>query len=245
MNESPQPSVSLENVTHRYDGVLALDRISIQIPTGSFSAILGPNGAGKTTLAMIMGGMLRPSSGRICINGSDRTRLDSGRGFIKRGVILVPEGRRLFTELTVRENLLLGAYGAGKKKSQIDQKFEQVMQLLPELKNRPEQHAGTLSGGEQQLLALGRGLMAEPSVVILDEPSLGLAPLIIERIYEIISDLNDQSVTVVVIEQMAAHAMRYAENMIILEQGRIYYQGSVTSESATEALKAGYLGRHS
>ena len=244
MIQSLQQTLNLEKITHRYNGVLALDGITLQIPTASFTAVLGPNGAGKTTLAMLMGGMLRPSLGTVGVHGIDRTRTDSGQGFIKLGVVLVPEGRRLFTQLSVRENLLLGAYGAGQKKSEIRRSFNQVLQFMPELQRHLQKLAGTLSGGERQILAIGRALMAQPSTVILDEPSLGLAPIMIERVYEIISQLNSQSVTVVVIEQMATHAIRHAETMIVLDHGRIGYHGSVTSSAAEEALKEGYLGRN-
>lgn len=243
MMKISEPALSLDEITHRYDGVLALDQISLQIPAGSFTAVLGPNGAGKSTLAMLMGGMLRPTSGAVNVNGSDRTRVDSGKGFIQLGVALVPEGRRLFTQLTVRENLLLGAYGAGQKKAEIKRSFDFVLEFLCELERHLEKMAGSLSGGERQLLAVGRALMARPSTMILDEPSLGLAPKMIERIYESISQLNRQSVTVIVIEQMATYAIQHAQNMIVLEQGRILYNGSASSSEASQALKAGYLGK--
>lgn len=242
ISKNSQPALSLDKITHRYNGVLALNQISLQVPAGSFTAVLGPNGAGKTTLAMLMGGMLRPSAGTISVNGSDRTRVDSGKGFIKLGVALVPEGRRLFTQLSVKENLLLGAYGAGQNKVEIKRSFDQVLQFIPELQRHLEKLAGSLSGGERQFLAVGRALMAKPSTVILDEPSLGLAPKMIERVYESIWELNRQSVTVIVIEQIATFALQHAENMIVLEHGKIHYQGSVTSSAANEALKAGYLG---
>lgn len=244
MSDSARPpALSLEQVTHRYAGVLALEQISLQIPAGSFTAVLGPNGAGKTTLAMILGGMLQPTAGTVRVNGSDRTRIDAGKGFIKQGVVLVPEGRRLFTQLTVKENLLLGAYGVGQSKAEIRHSLEQVLAFIPELERHLGKLAGALSGGERQFLAVGRALMARPSIMILDEPSLGLAPKMIERVYESIAQVNARSTTVIVIEQMATYALQHAQSMLVLEQGRVRYHGSVTSAAAREALKEGYLGQ--
>jgi branched-chain amino acid transport system ATP-binding protein len=232
----------LEKVTHRYNGVLALNQVSVEIDKGSFTAILGPNGAGKSTLALILGGMLRPTSGSIIVQDIDRYKTHSGNGFINLGIVLVPEGRRLFTTLTVRENLLLGAYGSGQSKVEMMKSYKDVLEFLPELKRHLEKPTGLLSGGEQQMVAVARALMAKPNTVILDEPSLGLAPKMIERIYEVISELNSRSMTVIVIEQMATYALQHAQNMVVLDGGLIRYHGSVTNEAANAALQEGYFG---
>jgi branched-chain amino acid transport system ATP-binding protein len=232
----------LDNVSHRYNGVLALNKISLQIEKGSFTAILGPNGAGKSTLALILGGMLRPSSGQVFVHDVDRIKTHSGKGFINLGVVLVPEGRRLFNSLSVKENLVLGAYGSGQGKSQILKSYGDVLDFLPELKRHLSKPTGLLSGGEQQLVAVARALMARPNTIILDEPSLGLAPKMIERIYEVISALNQRSMTVIVIEQMATYVLQHAKNLMVLDGGIIRYHGPVTSTSANDALKQGYFG---
>lgn len=241
-HDSRTPVVRLENVTHRYNGVLALHELSLSIAAGSFTAILGPNGAGKSTLALIMGGMLRPTGGTVRVNGVDLTRTDAGNGFIGHGIVLVPEGRRLFVHLTVRENLLMGAYGAGQPHAWRMKRYQEVLEFLPELKRHEEKPTGLLSGGEQQMAAVARALMANPSTMILDEPSLGLAPKLTERVYEILSELNRRSMTVVVVEQIATQALRHASNAIIMDQGKAQYAGPVTEAVASEALKAGYLG---
>ena len=230
----------LENITHRYDGVLALQDISLEIEKGSFTAILGPNGAGKSTLALILGGMLGPTSGSVTVKQNESKQL--GNGFIRLGVVLVPEGRRLFNSMTVKENLLIGAYGSGQSKKEMMNSYENTLEFLPELKSHLNKTTGLLSGGEQQMVAVARALMARPDTIILDEPSLGLAPKMIERIYEIISELNKQAMTVIVIEQMATYALQHAKNMIVLEGGNIRYHGAVTVTVAKEVLQEGYFG---
>ena len=230
----------LKNVTHRYDGVLALQDISLEIERGSFTAILGPNGAGKSTLALILGGMLCPTSGSVTVK--QHKGKQSGDGFIGLGVVLVPEGRRLFNSMTVKENLLIGAYGSGQSKAEMMKSYEDILEFLPELKRHLNKPTGLLSGGEQQMVAVARAIMARPDTIILDEPSLGLAPKMIERIYEIISELNKRALTVIVIEQMATYALRNAKNMVVLEGGSIRYHGSVTMTAASEVLQEGYFG---
>ncbi len=236
-------ALQLGDITHRYEGVLALDRVSVDVEGGSFTAILGPNGAGKSTLAMIMGGMLRPVSGVVRVGGKPRS--DVGRGFNRLGIALVPEGRRLFPTLTVEENLLLGGYGAGLPGAAIKRTRAEVLEFLPELREHVLKPAGILSGGEQQIVAVARALMARPTMLILDEPSLGLAPKMVDRVYEIISGLNRTGVAIIVVEQIATHALRYASRMVILEQGRAHFSGPITDEAASEALRVGYFGHGS
>ena len=234
--------IAVKDIVHRYAGVLALNGVSLAVDAGSFTAVLGPNGAGKSTLAQILCGVLRPTRGGVEVNGVAQTRT-ARRAFVEQGVVLVPEGRRLFGQLSVRENLLLGAYGARCAAPEMNRRLEETLQLMPRaVQEGQERAAATLSGGEQQMLALGRAIMAAPRTIVLDEPSLGLAPILIDKVYEVLHQLNVGGVTVVVIEQIAAHAMRYAKSLTVLDRGGIVYSGSVTDAAAEEALKVGYLG---
>jgi len=235
-------AVAVTDIVHRYAGVLALNGVSLDVPPGSFTAVLGPNGAGKSTLAQILCGVLRPSRGNVVVDGVPRTRR-SRRAFVEDGVVLVPEGRRLFGQLSVRENLLLGAYGARCKGAEMQRRLEQTLELMPRaVQEGQERAAATLSGGEQQMLAVGRAIMAAPRTIVLDEPSLGLAPILIDKVYDVLAKLHESGVTVVVIEQIAAHAMRFAKSLTVLDRGSIMYSGSATDAAAEEALKVGYLG---
>ena len=238
-------TVAVTDIVHRYAGVLALNGVSLDVPPGSFTAVLGPNGAGKSTLAQILCGVLRPSRGSVVVDGVARTKR-SRRAFVEDGVVLVPEGRRLFGQLSVRENLLLGAYGARCKGPEMQRRLEQTLELMPRaVQEGQERAAATLSGGEQQMLAVGRAIMAAPRTIVLDEPSLGLAPILIDKVYDVLGKLHESGVTVVVIEQIAAHAMRYAKSLTVLDRGAIVYSGSATDAAAEEALKVGYLGHAS
>ncbi|TDN61963.1 ATP-binding cassette domain-containing protein [Paraburkholderia sp. BL10I2N1] len=236
-------AISVIDVEHRYDGVLALSGVSLDVRRGSFTAVLGPNGAGKSTLAQIMGGMLAATRGRVIVADAAGTRRRTGRSYVDVGAVLVPERRRLFGQLSVSENLLLGAYGAGVDRAEINLRFKATMDLMPRsVQEGRHRAAATLSGGEQQMLAVGRALMAAPRVIILDEPSLGLAPILIDAVYELLSTLNKTGVTVVVVEQIATHAMRYADHVAVLDHGAIVQSGSMTDHTTTEALRVGYLG---
>ncbi|MBM3345316.1 MAG: ATP-binding cassette domain-containing protein [Betaproteobacteria bacterium] len=235
-------AVAVTDIVHRYAGVLALNGISLDVQPGTFTAVLGPNGAGKSTLAQILCGVLRPTRGAVCVDGVPRVKR-SRRAFVEDGVVLVPEGRRLFGQLSVRENLLLGAYGARCKGAEMLQRLERALELMPRaVQEGQERAAATLSGGEQQMLAVGRAIMAAPRTIVLDEPSLGLAPILVDLIYNMLGKLHQNGVTVVVIEQIAAHAMRYAKSLTVLDRGSIVYSGSATDAAAEEALKVGYLG---
>ena len=234
--------IVVHQIVHRYAAVLALNGVSLEVPAGSFTTVLGPNGAGKSTLAQILCGVLRPTSGTVEVDGVAQSKA-AGRSFIEQGVVLVPEGRRLFGQLSVGENLLLGAYGARCSRVETQRRLAETLELMPQrIKDNQARAAATLSGGEQQMLALGRAMMAGPRTIVLDEPSLGLAPILIDRVYDVLGQLNASGVTVVVIEQVAAHAMRHARSMTVLERGAVSYSGSVTDESAADALQAGYLG---
>lgn len=234
--------IVVKDIVHRYAAVLALNGVSLEVPAGSFTTVLGPNGAGKSTLAQILCGTLVPSAGTVEIDGVKQPHRHHG-GFIEKGIVIVPEGRRLFGQLSCRENLILGAYGARCSRVETRRRLDSVLQLMPKsVQDGRERAAATLSGGEQQMLALGRAMMAAPRTIVMDEPSLGLAPILIDKVYDVLGQLNASGVTVVVIEQVAAHAMRYARSMTVLDRGRITYSGSVTDESASDALQAGFLG---
>ena len=236
--------IVVKDIVHRYAAVLALNGVSLEVSAGSFTTVLGPNGAGKSTLAQILCGTLLPTAGSVEIDGVKQTyRSASHQVFIEKGIVLVPEGRRLFGQLSCRENLILGAYGARCNRAETRRRLESTLELMPKsVQDGQERAAATLSGGEQQMFALGRAMMAAPRTIVMDEPSLGLAPILIDKVYDVLGQLNATGVTVVVIEQVAAHAMRYARSMTVLDRGRITYAGSVTDKSAADALEAGYLG---
>jgi branched-chain amino acid transport system ATP-binding protein len=224
--------VTAVNVTHRYGGVLALNDISLSIERGSFTTILGANGAGKSTFAQILVGALKPTQGRVLLQASASQ------------VRLVPEGRRLFGQLSVLENLLLGAYGAGCSMARSRARLDGVLEKMPQsIRDHRDKLAGSLSGGERQMLALGRALMAEPTLLLVDEPSMGLAPIMVDRVYTTLDELNRSGVTVIVVEQLANYALKYAETMFILDRGRVSYIGGTKGPAATSALQRGYLGR--
>ena len=237
--------IAVTNIIHRYAAVLALNGISLDVQPGSFTTVLGPNGAGKSTLAQILCGVMRPTGGTVEVEGIAQTK-SVRRAFVEQGVVLVPEGRRLFGQLSVRENLLLGAYGASCTGAEMNRRLAETIELMPRaVQEGQSRAAATLSGGEQQMLALGRAMMAAPRTIVMDEPSLGLAPILIDKVYEVLGQLNASGVTVVVIEQIATHAMRYSKSLTVLDRGSIVYSGSVTDAAAAEALKVGYLGHAS
>jgi branched-chain amino acid transport system ATP-binding protein len=238
---SQSPLITVENVVHRYDGVLALDDVSLEIGKGQFSAILGPNGAGKSTLALIAGGALSPTRGRILVHGKDVTASAGRSGLDGVRVALIPEGRRLFGQLTVKENLELGAYSiSGTERVR---RLDKVLELMPAaVRDGQNRAAITFSGGEQQMLAVGRALMSEPQVVLVDEPSLGLAPILVDSVYALLGSLREKGVSVIVFEQLAANAMQYADTVMIIDRGQIAYRGRATDAATQEALQVGYLG---
>ncbi|CAH1695294.1 MULTISPECIES: ATP-binding cassette domain-containing protein [unclassified Chelatococcus] len=233
--------LTARGIGHRYQGVLALNDIELDVPKGTFMAILGPNGAGKSTLAQILAGAIRPAKGQILLEGTDVTARAGRQGLIRNGVALIPEGRRLFGQLTVDENLMLGAYG--QPRAVREARLEKVYALMPEAVRQGKHRAAiTLSGGEQQMLVVGRALMAEPRAILIDEPSLGLAPILTAKVYDLLSGLRRGGVTVVVFEQLATHALRHADSIVVINQGEISFRGTVDDEATHEALRTGYLG---
>lgn len=224
-----------------YGRIQILREVNMSVKENTITAVIGPNGSGKTTLLKTISGILRPAKGSILYEDEDVTRLEPHE-IVAKGIIHVPEGRRIFPYLTVRENLILGAYPKHARRNLRDN-LEKVLALFPVLKERLNQRAGTLSGGEQQMLAIARALMAEPRLLMIDEPSLGLAPRIIDLVYEQIRKLVDrEKITVLLAEQNAAKAFEIADYVYVLEIGRIVKEGSPEEVSKDEEVRKAYIG---
>ena len=234
----PQPMLEVADVEVRYGAIRALKGISFHVNAGEIVALLGANGAGKTTTQKTVSGMLRPALGTITLDGK---RIDGipAHELIRLGVCHVPEGRRVFPRMTVHENLEMGAFRF-KKVDEND--MARVLELFPRLKERFKQQGGTLSGGEQQMLAIGRALMGKPRLLLLDEPSMGLAPLIVKQIFDIIREINTAGVTVLLVEQNAAQALGLADRGYVLETGEIVLSGTGAELLADDRVRAAYLG---
>ena len=230
----------IDNLRVNYGGIEAVKDISFEVPEGKIVTLIGANGAGKSTTLRAIAGLVKPASGRIHLQAEDITALSPDR-IVSKGITLVPEGRRVFPDLTVLENLKIGAYLRSDKEG-IAHDLDWVYELFPRLKERSWQAAGTLSGGEQQMLAVGRALMSRPKLMMMDEPSLGLAPLIVREIFEIIKEINRQGVTILLIEQNANMALQTADLGYVLETGRITLSGPGKELMANEAVKKAYLG---
>ena len=228
----------IDGLRVHYGGIEAVKDISFTVPEGKIVTLIGANGAGKSTTLRAIAGLVKPASGRIHLQSEDLTALSPDR-IVSKGITLVPEGRRVFPDLTVLENLKIGAY---LRKDDLEADLKWVYELFPRLKERSWQAAGTLSGGEQQMLAVGRALMSRPKLMMMDEPSLGLAPLIVREIFEIIKEINRQGVTILLIEQNANMALHTADLGYVLETGRITLSGPGKELLANEAVKKAYLG---
>ena len=222
-----------------YGEIQALKGVSLSVGRGEIVTLLGNNGAGKTTTLKTISGLLRPRRGRVALEGQSLVGLPPHR-IVELGIAHAPEGRKIFARLTVRENLQMGAYA--RTDHAVAEDLERVFALFPRLEERVSQVAGTLSGGEQQMLAIGRALMARPRVLLLDEPSMGLAPLLVEQIYETIRDINRQGTTILLVEQNAAMALSIATRGYVLESGSIVMQDHAASLMANEAGRKAYLG---
>ncbi len=236
----PNPLLTINEIEAYYGRVRALHSISLQVAEGSVVALLGSNGAGKTTTLRVISGLVKPSRGSVEFDGKPINRMRADL-LVRAGIAQVPEGRQLFPELTVRENLRLGAYTRRDGRA-IEQDLQHVFQYFPRLQERLEQHAGTLSGGEQQMLAIGRALMSKPRLLLLDEPSLGLAPLLVKEIFRIISEIRAAGTTVVLVEQNAHMALRVADYAYLLETGRVVLADSSAALQQREEVKRAYLG---
>lgn len=233
--------LKIENLVVSYGGIEALKGISLDVPDGKIVTLIGANGAGKSTLLRSIMGLVKPDNGAITYNGQDIYGLNSQK-IVSTGITLVPEGRRVFPNLTVLENMKIGAYMRNDKDG-IAADIRWIYDLFPRLEERSWQLAGTLSGGEQQMLALGRALMCRPKVLMMDEPSLGLAPLVIKDIFKIIQEINHQGMTVLLIEQNANMALKIADIAYVLETGRITMNGTGKELLENPDIKAAYLGK--
>jgi len=232
--------LQIQDVAVYYGGIQALKGVSLHLDVGELLAIVGANGAGKTTLLRTVSGVLRARSGSIRFDGRDVTRLPP-HAIVGLGIAHSPEGRQLFGGLTVVENLRLGAVQRSDRAA-VEHDFEYVFELFPILRERRQQRAGTLSGGEQQMLAIGRALMARPRLLLLDEPSLGLAPLLVERIFDVIARLKSERVTLLLVEQNARMALEVADRAYVMETGRIKLTGSAAELAANPEVERAYLG---
>lgn len=233
--------LKIEDLVVAYGGIEALKGISLEVKEGQIVTLVGANGAGKSTTLRTVVGLVKPVSGRVLFQGRDLLA-EKTHHLAKQHITLVPEGRRIFAKLTVLENLKIGAFSRRDEKG-IKADLEWVFSLFPILKERSWQLAGTLSGGEQQMLAVGRALMSRPRLLMMDEPSLGLAPLLVKEIFRIIKEINQQGVTILLIEQNANAALRIADQGYVLETGRIVLQGSGQELLANQQVKAAYLGK--
>ena len=234
--------LKIENLHVAYGGIQALRGISLEVPDGKIVTLIGANGAGKSTTLRPITGLVKAQSGSIQWNGEELLGRSIDR-IISSGIAMSPEGRRVFPDMTVLENLKIGAY-LRRDKGEIEKDVQWVYQLFPRLEERSWQLAGTLSGGEQQMLAVGRALMSRPKLMMLDEPSLGLAPLVVQDIFSIITEINRQGVTILLIEQNANMALKIADLAYVLETGNITLSGTGAELLANEKVKEAYLGKH-
>ena len=231
--------LKVKDLKVNYGGIEAVKGISLDVPDGSIITLVGANGAGKSTTLRSIVGLVKAGKGSITLDGEELLGL-STTDIVSKGITLVPEGRRVFPDMTVLENLKIGAY---LRKDAIQDDIDHVYDLFPRLKERSWQVAGTLSGGEQQMLAVGRALMSRPKIIMMDEPSLGLAPIIVQGIFDIIREINKQGTTVLLIEQNANMALRIADFGYVMETGRISLQGTGAELLANEQVKELYLGK--
>ncbi len=233
--------LEIKDLKVNYGGIEALKGISFQVEEEEIVTIIGANGAGKSTTLRAIMEVVKPAGGSISFQGEEITGMNTQR-IVEKGIVLVPEGRRVFPNLTVLENLRIGAYLRGDKQG-IEKDIQHVYSLFPRLQERHWQHAGTLSGGEQQMLAVGRALMARPKLIMMDEPSLGLAPLVVKDIFAIIRRIHEEGVTVLLIEQNANAALKIAHRGYVMETGRITLTGTGTALLNDESVREAYLGK--
>lgn len=232
--------LELKDLVVRYGGITAVNGVSLQVEEHETVALIGANGAGKTTTLHTISGLLKPASGQVLFGGEDITKSPAER-IVARGIVQVPEGRQVFAKLTVEENLRLGAY-LRKDKAGIAESYEKAMALFPILKERRRQPAGTLSGGEQQMLAIGRALMSAPQVLLLDEPSMGLSPLMTQQVFDVLQALKKQGMTILLVEQNAYEALTISDRAYIMETGSITLEGRSSELIDDPRVKDAYLG---
>jgi len=230
--------LTVKDIHVYYGPIHAIKGVSFEVNDGEIVALIGANGAGKSTILKTVSGLLHPKTGSIEFNGEDITKVEPHK-IVKKGLAHVPEGRRIFLRMTVMENLEMGAFT---QKSVREEDLERIFERFPRLKERRKQIAGTLSGGEQQMLAIGRALMSHPKLLMLDEPSMGLAPILVEQIFEIIKELNDSGTTILLVEQNAGMALEIADRAYVLETGNITLSGTGAELMCSEEVRKAYLG---
>ncbi len=234
------PLLEVKDLNVSYGAIRALHGVSFHVNEGEVVTLIGANGAGKSTTLRTISGLLPVTSGQVIYDGDDITGFEASR-IVRQGVIHVPEGRRIFAPLTVRENLEMGAF-TRTDKDEIEETMEHVFSFFPRLKERLEQAGGTLSGGEQQMLAVGRALMSKPRLLLMDEPSMGLAPILVEEIFNIISEISQEGVTILLVEQNASMALSVADRGYVLETGAIHLEGAADVLAKDPDVRAAYLG---
>lgn len=234
--------LKVENLVTCYGMIEALKGVTLEVPHGKITALLGPNGAGKTTMMFTIMGILRAKSGSIRLREMELARMPSAK-IVRKGLVLVPENRLVFPNMNVLDNLRAGAYlHIGRDKAGVKADMEKMFERFPKLKDRTNQFAGTLSGGEQQMLAIARALMARPQILLMDEPSIGLAPIIVDEIFKIVKELNEDGITIFLVEQNAHKALEVAHQFYLLEQGQVTFKGIPGEMDEDEIIRRAYLG---
>ena len=231
--------LKVDNINVYYGSIHAIRNVSFHVDEGEIVTLIGANGAGKSTTLNCIAGLLHSDTGDIIFNGESLKKVP-GFKIVNKGLSLVPEGRRIFLQMTVEENLQMGAYSNPANEAE---SMEKVYELFPRLKERRSQVAGTLSGGEQQMLAMGRALMSKPKLMMLDEPSMGLSPILVEQIFSIIKNLNDEGTTILLVEQNAAAALDVADRAYVMETSRIVMEGDASELKVSDKIKKAYLGQ--
>ena len=243
MTTNEPPILEFKNVTTFYGQIKILKNISFHVNRGELVSLLGGNASGKTTTMKTIMGIVKPESGKVYFNNIELNNLSAGE-VISRGIAVVPEARRLFPSMSVKENLLMGAYVHRKRNfKELLKRIDHVFQMFPQLKERIDQNAGTLSGGEQQMVAVGRALMANPKMIIMDEPSMGLAPVLVEIVYEIISQIKKQGTTMFIVEQNATMALSVADRGYVLQNGEIVLNDTALNLLKSDRIQSAYLGK--
>ncbi|HEX2338177.1 MAG TPA: ABC transporter ATP-binding protein [Hyphomicrobiaceae bacterium] len=232
--------LQLTDINAGYGGFQALFGVSLEVAAGEAVAVIGPNGAGKTTLLRVISGLLPPTSGRMVVEGRDFVAMPPHR-IVEAGIAHVPESRRLFPRLSVQENLRMGAYIATAR-SRFSERLEYVYALFPRLRERSNQLAGTLSGGEQQMCAIARALMSGPKLVLLDEPSMGLAPVVVAQVFDLVRRIRSEGYTVLIVEQNVRQVLKVVDRAYLLEVGRVKAQGAAAELAASKEIRAAYMG---